>query len=231
MNQNNKKIPVKIGDLDFLCLKRASANKAVIMLHGYGANWEDLFPLGQELDPEGQFDWYFPNAPLEVPLGFMMSGRAWFPINAQELEAAMARGEWRSFGEAVPETFEKVLANTTASIKIIEQDYEEIILGGFSQGAMMCSHLLFGLQKVAGLVLFSGNLLAKEFFKNKSTKSIEFFQSHGDEDPILGFAGAQELFEQLESKGLKGDFVRFNGGHTISWDVIKRAQNFLAKFY
>ena len=52
-------------------------------------------------------------------------------------------------------------------------------------------------------------------------QAIEKAQQNGIADPILGFPGALKLFDLLNHAGLKGEFFKFEGGHTISLEVLE----------
>jgi len=47
------------------------------------------------------------------------------------------------------------------------------------------------------------------------TKTTPFFQTHGTADEVLPLASGDALFRLLQSKGFEGEFVSFEGGHTI----------------
>ncbi len=202
------------------------------MMHGYGANWEDLFPLHSYLSPESDWNWYFPNAPLEVPLGIMMSGRAWFPIDMEALNEAMMSGSHRDFRKLSSDDFNLMLQRLEPIYNQILDEHKDVYIGGFSQGAMIASHLGFRLKrKLKGMILFSSNLIDEENLKKVISKYPEtaYFQSHGTQDPLLGFSGAKALNELLSSQGHHGEFLEFRGEHSIPMEVISAAKSFLQK--
>ena len=176
----------------------------------------DLYGIGEALKGHVSADWFFPDGPISVPLGFMMEGRAWFPINMAELETAMNNGDHRKFADKSSEEFDHSQELAVEFLKEVSAHYSKLIIGGFSQGAMLASHVFTEVETDA-LALFSGTLMDKESLSSKlsSTKEIRFFQSHGSADPLLEFSQAQDLHQFLESKGLKGEFISFEGGHEI----------------
>ena len=46
--------------------------------------------------------------------------------------------------------------------------------------------------------------------------------SHGRQDPILPFSGAEALHEAFASAGADVEFMPFDGGHTIPESVLRR---------
>lgn len=220
-------------ELEFLKIDN-NANRAVFMLHGYGASMEDLYGLASYLDPDGHFDWYFPNGHQVINLGFHMQGRAWFPVDMAALERAMAHGHFRNFKDIIPEGMDLAMSLLTEFINERTDDYEDIVIGGFSQGAMLASHLSTFIPKTKAALLFSGVLVAQSKLQerleeNKTT--LRFFQSHGKQDPILNFAEAGDLYELLKLYRWQGEFVPFNGAHEIPLAVIQKAQAFLKQLF
>lgn len=216
-----QKSPEKIGELETLSLKNGS-DTAVVLFHGYGASMSDLYGIGEALGPHFSADWFFPNGPISVPLGFMMEGRAWFPINMAELEEAMNSGQHRKFSDKSSEEFDHSQKLAVDFLKELSKKYSKLIIGGFSQGAMLASHV-FSAVNTHGLALFSGTLIDKESLLEKigDGAKLQFFQSHGTSDPLLEYSQAQDLYKVLKDKGLKGDFVTFEGGHEIPPEALR----------
>ena len=52
-------------------------------------------------------------------------------------------------------------------------------------------------------------------------KNLPFFQSHCSADPILGFQEALALEKALKAAGWEGSLRRFEGGHSITPEVIE----------
>ena len=122
--------------LKHLC-KNEGKDKAIIFLHGYGANMHDLAPLAQFLDTENNYTWYFPDAPLDIPFDPYGSAKAWFPLDQEALEAAMKSGTFRDFkNNSTPELTEAV-NKTLQLVRDISSNHKEVLIGGFSQGGMV----------------------------------------------------------------------------------------------
>lgn len=205
------------------------AQSACVFLHGYGASMSDLYDLHQL---SANCDWYFPNAPIAVPIGPMMEGRAWFPIDMQELQIAMQTGNFRDFGSRKSIEFDAAQDALLEFLLELKQKYANIIVGGFSQGAMMASHL-FSRVQAQGLVIMSGvgldreALVAKLQAASETGYKISFIQGHGAQDPVLEYAQAKILYELLQSFGHQGEFVSFEGGHEIAYPFYQRIKLYL----
>jgi phospholipase/carboxylesterase len=214
-----------ISGLETLVVKGDQGSTAVVFLHGYGANMHDLFPLW-EMWHQDQFDWYFPNGVMSLPMGYY-EGRAWFSIDIERLEKAMREGTHREMAGVVPPELDETLKRLEVFLDELAQKYSRIILGGFSQGAMCTSHLALSSHlPLVGLILLSGNLLAQDRF-SKSARGIPFYQSHGTQDPILTLSGAKELEQKLLALNFTGKLNVFNGGHEIPMSVVSDVKKFL----
>lgn len=216
----------RFNNLNYLVNQSEQAETAIVFFHGYGADAHDLASLSQAYRVPEAVDWYFPQGVLEVPIGPMMSGRAWFELRVSDFEG-VAAGE-------IPDTpiskaDEKTLMGVVKWLNHLGGLYKRVIIGGFSQGAILTSHALYRLQfRPQGLVLFSGFLIAPSAFLSVvDADKIPFFQSHGQQDPILKISGAKALFEKIKNLGLPGQWVEFTGGHEIPMGVIEKSQTFL----
>lgn len=219
-----------VDGIDVLTIIRPNATKTVMLLHGYGANYEDLAPLAQYLDRSESWNWVFPNAILDVPMGGYMSGRAWFPLRMADIEAAAMSGQTIDFTTILPGGMKEAEKRLCSLINSLRLDPENLVLGGFSQGAMMTVQTAVNLpKKVKGLILFSSALINRDEWVEKLSRlaDVPLFQSHGRADQILGFVHAERLNQMLMAANVKGEWLPFNGGHEIPLPVIQKAAAFL----
>ena len=82
----------RYADIDCLTTELTATKPYCVILHGYGANFEDLAGLMPYADPAQLYNWIFPNGILDVPIGPHMSGKAWFPIDIAALERQLQKG-------------------------------------------------------------------------------------------------------------------------------------------
>jgi phospholipase/carboxylesterase len=191
----------------------------VVLLHGFGAPGDDLVPLWRQLDAAPGTRFLFPEAPMGLPPPYG-GGRAWWLIDIEHIERAMMRGELRDLSRDVPDGLADARANVSAMLHEAEENLapSSIVLGGFSQGAMLsCDVALHDTVKLAGLVLFSGTLLAENEWipRMASRKGLKVLQSHGRGDPLLPYVAAERLRDLLVENGLDVKWLPFNGGHGI----------------
>ena len=131
--------------------RKGPATQLVVLLHGYGADGNDLIGLAphwQDLLPGAAF--VAPHAPDPVPGA--PSGFQWFPIS---------RIDPREMQQGVIAAAPGIEAFLEAELARLNLPPEKLALVGFSQGAMLSLHL--GLRRAippAAIVGFSGLLAA-----------------------------------------------------------------------
>ncbi|WP_413295184.1 alpha/beta hydrolase [Bdellovibrio sp. HCB185ZH] len=202
----------------------------IIFFHGYGADANDLFSLGQMIPTKQTYNWLFPNGILEVPIGPAWTGRAWWPIDMMEIQRAQETGVPRDFSGEMPKGFEKARDMAMEMIRQLRVPWNQIILGGFSQGAMLATDLyLRAPETPRGLVIMSGTLVAQDEWKKHvpNREGQRFFQSHGQMDQVLGFKQAQKLETLLTQNGMKGSLLGFRGGHEIPPQVLQGISQYI----
>lgn len=203
-----------------------------VIFHGYGADMTDLSSLAQVLDPNGDANWYFPNGFLDVPIGPGFYGKAWFNINIEEFDEAVRTGKHRDMSKRRPKGLDEAAAAARAFIEEKKIDWSQLVLGGFSQGAMLATELVLSSpQPPKALVVLSGALLDEKNWKEKMKlkKGLKFFASHGTHDPILSYEGAQDLEKAFVENGWEGSLETFRGGHEIPQNVLQNLTYFLKR--
>lgn len=236
-----RRIATRLGELDCQVVdalpEGASPELAVVLCHGFGAPATDLVSLAPELlslNPElaPRVRFVFPGAPLSLEMYGMPQARAWFPLPPEVLTGRQR--DWERFASEVPEGLAAarralmgVVSALSAATKL---PYGRIVLGGFSQGAMVTTDVALRLEEApAGLCLLSGTLIAQDDWRQRASarKGLPVFQSHGHYDDVLPFAPAERLRDLLTEAGLAVEFVPFHGPHTIDPDELKRLAAFL----
>ena len=112
---------------------------------------------------------------------------------------------------------------------------ENLVLGGFSQGAVMALHVALRMKKAPlALVFLSGAFFPDKLLEGQKQSFCQggrFFQAHGQEDSLLSFAEAKKVEDFLIGLNWKGQFVRFGGGHEIPPLVLSQMSDFLKSLF
>jgi phospholipase/carboxylesterase len=162
----------------------AEAAGALVLFHGRGADEHDLFPLLDVLDPERRLDGYCPRGPLSLPPGgahWYVVRRVGFPDPATFFPSYQAAGEWL---DSLP--------------------HERIVLGGFSQGAVMSYALGLGVgrPRPAALLAYSGFIPEVEGWELDTTRPFPPIAiGHGTYDPVISVEFGRAARDRLVAAG------------------------------
>jgi phospholipase/carboxylesterase len=202
----------------------ADPKLTVVLLHGFGAGGDDLVALAQYIPVPARF--VFPAAPIELG-GLYGDARAWWRLDLARLEHDLRTGAIRDRREEVPDGLAEARAALSQFLDELIAKFSigdrELVLGGFSQGAMLSLDVALHRDvPPASLVLMSGTLLAASVWepRMKRLAGVPVLQSHGRADPLLPFGVAEILRDHLRDAGARIDFVEFRGGHEIPPNVL-----------
>ncbi|WP_066482899.1 alpha/beta hydrolase [Candidatus Chlamydia sanziniae] len=218
----------KCGGLDIIECPGNPEDPLIILCHGYGSQADNLIFFPSVSSFSGlRPTWIFPNGPISLTNQFQ-EGRAWFPLDMplfQEVinDVSMTpekEHKYRQLFNVNPDLAKETLENLIADLG---RSYTDIIIGGFSQGAIMAAHLILTTQNpYAGALFFSGiRLFDKSWDKGiQHCAPVPFLQSHGYEDQILPYTYGKLLYDLISAR-LPGELVSFTGGHEIVPTVIE----------
>ena len=127
-------------------------------------------------------------------------GTSWFTIN----EFPLVSKECYNFSETeIPKTNIEKVINEEATL--LNGKYENIYIGGFSQGA--CMSLLVGLtfeHLIGGVISLSGYLFPEINIKEEN-KDLNIFVGHGEKDNVIQYDTSMEEMKRIEKfKGYRG---------------------------
>src|SRR5215203_7290716 len=162
------------------------------------------------------------------------NSRAWWIIDMARIQSDRAAGKVRDLSIEIPKGLALARDRMVTFFKDLPRhlpiDFAKTVIGGFSQGAMLtCDAVLQTDYPFAGLVQLSGNLLAQPVWGPLMVqrKGLRVFQSHGTQDEILSYLGAERLRDALTRAGLVVNWNAFRGGHEIPGPVLRALALFL----
>ena len=202
--------------------KCGKTTSVVIFVHGYGADGKDLLGLADPLAPHLPNTLFLaPDAP--EPCGGNPFGYQWFPIpwldGSSETDAAAGL-------KAASADLDAFIDAELAAAGLTDAD---LALVGFSQGTMISLHIAPRRgQAMAGVVGFSGRLLAPEALMTDSRVKPPILLLHGDADPVVPFADMDKAGQALIAAGFETfGHVMQGTGHGIAPDGLSVALSFL----
>lgn len=186
----------------------AVADLTVVLLHGYGAPGSDLVALGEVIDAPPKTAFLFPEGPVSLEQG----GRAWYRPSGEQLEETRTQ-----------------IQQLIAEISRSSPDCD-IVLGGFSQGAILASNMLTEAEnsRLKGVILYSP-AFDLSHPPSDSQPLPKALIAHGRSDRVLPFSESEKLRADLQTRGCEVTWVPFEGGHTISTSAIAATGEFLGK--
>lgn len=194
---------------------RLDKNPAIILLHGYGSNEEDLFSFATELPDEyfvisarAPYDMYFDK------LNLNSGSYAWYAINFDADENKFSDlDQARSSRDLIVDFIDECIAKYAI-------DSDKVTLIGFSQGAILSSVVALSYpEKVNSVVALSGYLnldIAKENYKEKDISKLKFFVSHGVVDQVIPIDWARKTKPTLDRLGIDVVYKEYPIGHGVA---------------
>lgn len=188
----------------------------LVLLHGRGANENDLLPLAQLLDPEHRLLAVSPRGPLSLPPG----GAHWYVV--------------RELGYPDPGTFLPTFASAAAWLDgFVEASglgWERVAIGGFSQGAVMTYALGLGSgrPRPAALIALSGFMpIVPGFELDLSPPLPPVAVGHGTYDPVIGVEWGRRARSRLEQAGAEVLYRESPMPHTIDPSFVDELRPWL----
>ena len=191
-------------------LKETKTPPLLLMLHGYGSNEQDLFSFAKELPDELLV--ISARAPLSIDFG----GFAWYTIHF---------GEGNKKFSDIPEALQ---ARDLISKYIDELQGafhfspKKSFLMGFSQGTILSYAVSLSTpNKINNIIALSG-YINDDLIQNPPDtslyKELDFYCSHGSEDPVIPIEWARKIPVSLQKLKVKHVYKEYYAGHGVTPD-------------
>ena len=203
-----------------------------MLLHGYGSSAERWMPFTQTIRWPATGRFVFPVGPERVRLaGAPTDARAWFALDlASHIPP----------GRSIPDLSGSRLVGLKSAAALVEEvlRYRKVVprgplvLGGFSQGAMVASEVAFRTKvPLSALIVLSGTLVDEPSWEShfRERQNLRVFIAHGRADTVLPFDVAVRFQQKLQASGIPVTWVPFDGGHEIPAVVVVALNDFLDK--
>ena len=196
-------------------LERPAAGEpegTLVLLHGRGADEYDLHPLLDALDPERRLRGLTPGGPLALPPG----GRHWYRLGG--IPTPEPETFWPSFTELA---------------ELLDGLQKPLVLGGFSQGAVMSYALSLGRgpeKRPAALLALSGFMPSVDGLELDLT-GLDGFPvaiAHGTLDPVIPVDFSRAARDALAAAGAAVAYHEAPIGHGIDPQFIPALRGVVA---
>ena len=204
-------------------LSGKTAKQLVILLHGLGADGDDLMGLAPMLAdnlPDAIF--VSPNAPFQCDMS--PYGYQWFSMQQRDPDFLL-----EGVREAAP-----ILNNyIDQQLDILGLDDSSLALIGFSQGCMMSLHVSLRRSKAcAAVVGFSGALVGENAIDTEITARPPICLLHGDADAVVPYMALSRAVDNLKRNRVGVEYHTRRGlGHGIDPEGLNIAGAFLKKHF
>ena len=191
---------------------------ALVLFHGRGADEHDLAPLLDMLDPARRLLGFTLRGPLSLPPG----GAHWYAVPRVGFPDP---GTFHATYDAVGSELDRVLAKH-------DLPPERMVLGGFSQGAVMSYALGLGegRPRPAGVLALSGFIPTVEGFAvdPENAAGLPVAIGHGEQDPVISVEFARDARDRLAAAGAELTYRESPMGHRIDPTFLAELQGWLA---
>jgi phospholipase/carboxylesterase len=187
---------------------------ALVLFHGRGADEHDLVPLLDLLDPERRFVGLTPRGPLSLPPG----GAHWYAVH--------------EIGYPDPTTFLPTYELVGQWLDGLGFPHERMILGGFSQGAVMSYALSLGRgrPRPASALALSGFMPTVEGFELDLEPPLPRYAiGHGTFDPVICVEWGRRARTLLEDAGAEVRYAEYPLPHAIDPRFLLQARDWLTE--
>jgi phospholipase/carboxylesterase len=180
----------------------------LLMLHGYGSNEEDLFSFADELADDLLI------VSARAPLSIAFGGYAWYSIH---FEADNAK--FSDIPEAI-EARDLLVQFIDELQEAFHFDPKKSFLMGFSQGTILSYALSLSYpEKIHNIVALSGYIneeLIQELGDVNDYEKLDFYCSHGSEDPVIPVDWARKIPNYLQKHSISHQYNEYYAGHGIA---------------
>ncbi len=196
-----------------------TGGRLLVLLHGYGADENDLAPLAPHLDPDGDFFTICPRAPHSVP----PFGAGWYERDAnRNIDPAM----FLASVDSVDKTID-------AACSQYGFDRSEAVVIGFSQGGAMALASTLradGAVRPRAVACLSGMLqeidgLTYEFGADNLPRILV---QHGTLDPMVTIDRGHHTRDTLNTHGVTHTYREYPMQHEIVMESISDLRDWLA---
>jgi phospholipase/carboxylesterase len=195
--------------------------KIILLLHGLGADGADLIDLAPFFSEKISDAIFFsPDAPFACDMAPF--GRQWFSLQSRD-EKSLYEGVQKA-----ALILEKYIEELAQEYSLEKSDFAFI---GFSQGAMLALHSSIRLnQEIAGVVAYSGALIAPEKLSSEAKSKPAICLIHGEKDEVVPFVAFEEALKNLQKNNFPVEaYSREDLAHGIDQAGMMIGREFLLK--
>jgi len=186
-------------------------DKAIVFIHGWKGNKDSFKSLASIIKVKNT-KWFFPQAPYKINEG--KDAYSWSFQNTD--------GTYE-----VKQTVR--LLNKFLKENVLNAiDSKNIFFIGFSQGATVCYDFILQLESSWGGVFPVAGFKRdqkKAFTVHPNQFETPIIIGHGLKDEVIPIESSENIYKELKQNNCNVSFEKFNGGHKISINYLKKIQS------
>jgi phospholipase/carboxylesterase len=196
-------------------------NPAIIMLHGFGSDENDLFSFASEL-PET-----YHIISLKAPIPMQPYGNAWYAIYFDT-----NNGKFSDTEQAIASR--DLVANCIDEVlNAYAIDPENVTLLGFSQGTILSFAVALSfpnkVKNVIGLSGYVNEEIIKEGYETNDFSGLEIYASHGSQDQVIPVDWARKTKPFFDALNISCAYSEFPVGHGVAPQNFQEFKQWLSK--
>jgi thioredoxin 1 len=200
-------------------VKGSSAQRLLLLVHGYGADEQDLGGLLPYLDPEGRFAAVMPRAPLPAP---GTPGYMWYDMGGAGDVSSQFLAALGELDALVDEQCE-----------LLGLDRATAVFAGFSQGGGLALALgLFDAPdptrtpvRPAGVLAMSPAAMTGPVADD--ARAVPVLVQHGTDDPLIPVQRSRDLARDLRGFGVPTVYREYPMAHQVALEGLRDAHAWL----
>ncbi|HEV7525311.1 MAG TPA: thioredoxin [Acidimicrobiia bacterium] len=201
----------------------SSAQRLLLLVHGYGADEQDLGGLLPYLDPDGVFAAVMPRAPLAAP---GTPGYMWYDLGG-------AGGELTEQFTSALDELDRLVDEQCAQLGF---ERSQAIFAGFSQGAGLALALgLFSAPdgeprvRPAGVLAMSPAAMTGPI--DDGARAVPVLVQHGTDDPLIPVQRSRDLARDLREFGIATVYREYPMEHQVALEGLRDAHEWLTRVF
>lgn len=215
---------VEINKEDIAMIPEGGYNSVLIFLHGLGDSAlgmkkyfeSDKYPL-----PKKMKILLLTATPNPVSIYGGRTVNSWFDIKNFTLDGKFVNED------DVYNSTERIAKVIDKEAELINNDYQNIFLGGVSQGCAMALHVgLTYKHLLGGLIGISGFMFPFTTLED-SKKKLPIFLGHGNSDFVIPEFFAQLSYSLLYNNKFNTKYKSYNVGHNINEEELADIKEFI----
>lgn len=193
-----------------------AGRRLLVLIHGYGADENDLAPLARAIDPAGDYYTICPRGPIDLEGS---PGAAWYDRSAEgEVDEASYQASVLALSHLIEGANQQLGLNPA-----------ETVIIGFSQGAAMTYSV--GLRETtrprpAGIACLSGRFQEPDWMVHgwSAPDLPKVLIQHGTQDAVVSVDQGRASRDSLASHGITATYGEYPMAHEIRNESIADLQ-------